>query len=1271
MNRLAAAAAAALCVALAAGSAGASPTERSAFDPFRPQASSGAAGVPAARVRLDPFRVADAQPAPAQAAPAPAATPAPPVCRRDEDCPAENICENSRCELIQHRTNVLYLYYREGSFTELFGLYWSKRGSSGYRIVAPIYWHYWSPESQSRVVAPFYWRFENYAEQSTTTVIVPGLPISWSRRPDARSLGVWPIFYASTKFGWAAPLLGTFKVGDPDHGRAFGAWLYLYWWKRAPEASFDLLFPLFVSSRSKDHTFTYALPLNFYWRDKDDENLLVLPLFYSNVHKNGGSTYALTGYRTHEGDSMTGSLFWLYWYGRDAKDKSAYDVFFPLVWSFRSPASATTVAGPFVHLRRDNWSFSTVFPLWYSGGDRDKGYEFATLPPLFYWQRTEHGKKAMWLTPLGGYSRDDTEGSRTMALFPLVFMRRDRETDFQIVTPFYVRFRDRAAGSSTSLISLLLYLRDDPEGSTSVFFPLFWHFRDAPSGATATAFLPFYAHRSGPQDESTIAGIGIWGYRREYRDGGWGAGVFPLLFLGRRGDASHAVFFPLYWHFRSAQQRTTIFAPFYFTHSDREGTDSGILPLLAFFGDHGGERYVVQFPLYWRFSSEREGWTTTATPAGYFQERRDGWSMGVGPIVPLFFAGRSPGRSYVGLVPLFWHERNDAEKRSTTQVLLYMHRTVGNETTDALFPFIYLRRGARAGGGDETSFTFFPIIHYRRDATTRLFITPIGGAKRTPDKDAGFAALYFWWHDAAFDARGLVPLYLDVTNRATQERTRQLGIWFAIDAPGRRSRLLFPFYGRYDDAHEHDTYVFPTYFRQRTDDGYAVDTFFPLYWRSRFKDRTSTFVGLWYKITAPGTHDTGLVPIYFYAKNDQRSVTVVPPALLYRRADFREHTTSLFAALIFYRSTAPNADSTVVFPLWWSGHEGEKSRRIFFPVYWHFADTSKKSEVNVLGPVFWTRSGTGHTRGLAPLAWVSDDPATGRGSSAFLPIFFERHGPNRSTFLTLLGGYDRGETSHTWYVLPVLFNDGITSRFRTVFPLWFSYTNKVTESHTRVIPPLLNVTRTTPDSKFSTYLLLYWRFRDIASVTTLVVPVYWDFHDINQSRTTIVFPLLFRHHNDTEQTTYWLAPLFYRHSTPTDSTTVGFPLVWDFKRGPDHRTTLVLPFYAHWRRASYASTYIFPTYYYTEGRGPSGPDGTYRRLIAPFFESAVKRPGDYMWEVLGGLFGTERIGRNHYLKLFFMTFETQAPAHVQTSWYTAARPASRKAPPRGLDTRVW
>jgi hypothetical protein len=164
-----------------------------------------------------------------------------------------------------------------------------------------------------------------------------------------------------------------------------------------------------------------------------------------------------------------------------------------------------------------------------------------------------------------------------------------------------------------------------------------------------------------------------------------------------------------------------------------------------------------------------------------------------------------------------------------------------------------------------------------------------------------------------------------------------------------------------------------------------------------------------------------------------------------------------------------------------------------------------------------------------------------------------------------------------------------------------------------------------------------------------------------------------RHENEIEQETHWVAPLllFYRHSTPTDATTVWFPLVWDFKRGPD-RTTVVFPFYFRSQSVDHVGTYIFPIYYHSEGLASDGrPDGTYRRYLFPFYDSGVKRPGDFMWEVLGGLFGHERVGRHNYLRLFYFTIETEPTPASQAAMAIQPPQPRRKAVPRGLHVAGW
>jgi len=81
-----------------------------------------------------------------------------------------------------------------------------------------------------------------------------------------------------------------------------------------------------------------------------------------------------------------------------------------------------------------------------------------------------------------------------------------------------------------------------------------------------------------------------------------------------------------------------------------------------------------------------------------------------------------------------------------------------------------------------------------------------------------------------------------------------------------------------------------------------------------------------------------------------------------------------------------------------------------------------------------------------------------------------------------------------------------------MFPLWFRYTDKMAERKTTVMPlPFLYVSRSTPTDGFTTAMALFWRYRDIASSTTVVLPLYYDVHDYQLSRTTALFPFFVRH----------------------------------------------------------------------------------------------------------------------------------------------------------------
>ncbi len=1228
-------------------------------------------------VDLNPFRkVAANTPAPAPAAPAQR-------CQRDDDCAGESICQGGACKPIQIRTNVLYLYYRDGAFREAMLLYWARKSNPGYTVVAPLYWHYWSPSSETTILAPFYWHFEDRIQRSTVTWVTLAV---YTHDARGSGFGLMPLFYAAGGGNWAVPILGTFAFHDPETHKFSGAAAFLYWWRRGPAGATDLGFPIFYSTRSAASAFTFALPLNLYWRHDDRKNLLAVPLFFWNEHRTGSWFVSWLGYGHREGSEYGRSVAWLYWWGGDDKESSSYHVLFPLVWDFarrkdratvafplfwrfRGPDWNTTVVANFAHIRQGTWWFNTFFPIYWGSGDDKTGRLTRLVLPFFYWHRSDQNKQATLVTLLGGYSRDTAAQTRSWLFLPLVaWGHADRGGERRMITPLYYSRTDTDQGAATHLVGLLFYRRSDGQGSTTTLFPLFWRFWDAPTGATATALFPLYEHRSGPRDDTTVVGPVYW---RSFKNGGWGAGLLPIAYFGQNAGRSHGVVFPLFWRVADARSSTTVLLPLFYWRSQPRGYAGGILPLLLFFGRHDQSRYAVQFPLLFQVADARTRTSTTVTPLGFVQRDPDGTSLAIGPILPLVYARIGERRSHFALFPLFWHFIDRDADRTTTVVGLYWHRRWGGETTDALFPLLHYRRGARPGGTDETSFTLFPLVHYRRDANSRVLVTPLGGSLRTPARTAGFIGPYFWYSDANLKV-GLVPLlHTDVRRASDGQHLTQWGPWFRITGPGYTSQGIFPLFGRYSDARETDTWVVPSYFRLRRTNGDAVDALLPLFWRSAFGAHVTTVIGPYFERTTETHHAVALVPLFVHDVNQQRSLTVVPPLLLFHSAANDGSRARTSCLVLYYHHHEGQDRTTALFPLFWSTANRDRDRDVLFPLYWHFADRVTDSSWTLAGPLFWSRAGTRHTRGLLPLAWFTSDPAAGDRSQAVMPLFYHRSGRDLFSLYTVAAGYHRNGPASFWYAGPVVHTDSPKSSFTMVAPFVFTHRNKTTETTTTVIPPLLHVSRSSPESGLSSTLGIVWHRRDIASSSWTVLPLYYDVHEYRLSRFTMLLPLFGRYADEATHESTTIAPLFYRHVTPANVTMVGFPLLWDFKRGQD-RTTVVFPFYARWQRADHVGTYIFPFYYARTGLGPDGkPDGTWRHFVFPFYDSGVQRPGDFMWEVLGGLFGHERIGRHNFLRLFYFTIETSPTQPQQAAWYGQAPPPRRKAVARGLNVAGW
>jgi hypothetical protein len=115
---------------------------------------------------------------------------------------------------------------------------------------------------------------------------------------------------------------------------------------------------------------------------------------------------------------------------------------------------------------------------------------------------------------------------------------------------------------------------------------------------------------------------------------------------------------------------------------------------------------------------------------------------------------------------------------------------------------------------------------------------------------------------------------------------------------------------------------------------------------------------------------------------------------------------------------------------------------------------------------------------------------------------------------------------------------------------------------------------------------------------------------------------------------------------------------------------VLVPFFVGVRRQTYVARYVFPNIYYRTGLGPD--QGTSRLFFFPFWESAVKRPGDYMWEAL---LGPVRL-RAHWPQPLPQAAvhplrAAARPGPPRPPWYGKPPPRRTQERRYGLDTRTW
>jgi hypothetical protein len=489
------------------------------------------------------------------------------------------------------------------------------------------------------------------AEGEATTSYFP----LYERTTETTRLRLAPPFYlAHTRL--LPPLPRAFDAEGPQDEESLSG--LLYYRRRSPRIDSDVLFPLVWSERRDDaHTLTIG-PVHLERSPRHWDNWLA-PLWFAGESTKGGyfhapllltttsfddaGAFALAGpyFRTREGLAEKRGVV-PFWFEGDNHDEEgnrrAYTLVPPGLYYHHEHEvddDTLTVAGPLLWRTTGETSRFYAMPFWFSvdvnAEDPAKSERYRTLFPLFH---TGEGPGTKTLA-LPGYVSHVTPTS-DLVYTPL-YTRSDTQTGARTlelagpVVPLWFRYRDRDLASDTWGL-----------------MPLFATHASASSRGWYT---PLAAHhvREGYGSTTFVAPT----FELQLNHDGWAANLHPLVYIGSKGEASHAVVAPLYWDFDDAESRST-----------------------------------VAFPLFWRFENHVEGRVSALAANVYWQERRvAGGVAKQSHVFPITSWGTSPDGSFWSvLYGLAGHEREGANHTARALWIPFRWRDEAADATLGLAP---------------------------------------------------------------------------------------------------------------------------------------------------------------------------------------------------------------------------------------------------------------------------------------------------------------------------------------------------------------------------------------------------------------------------------------------------------------------------------------------------------------------------------------------------------------------------------------------------------
>ncbi|MHB8878596.1 MAG: hypothetical protein ACYC8T_33270, partial [Myxococcaceae bacterium] len=276
----------------------------------------------------------------------------------------------------------------------------------------------------------------------------------------------------------------------------------------------------------------------------------------------------------------------------------------------------------------------------------------------------------------------------------------------------------------------------------------------------------------------------------------WTFNVAPFFFAGEDPLHHHLFLPPLVWSWGGPTSSTFIAGPV-FTHQEKDGWDTGVLPLWIG-GRHGNRRYNVVPPLLLYHSSDGADSTLFAINT-YYSSHGDDYSLAA---LPLVFAGREGAKSHLVVAPLYWDFRDqgsrtfvaanffqseDATGWDAGFVPFWFGGRHGSKAYDLVPPLVF-----RQVDGDRTRLTVLPLFDYLESKTGKQFLSPLFVYSADQDHERTVAlGLYWRFQGPDADAQVVFPFWWDFKNNAKQTRlTTVFPLYWRYEKPDETTHLL-------------------------------------------------------------------------------------------------------------------------------------------------------------------------------------------------------------------------------------------------------------------------------------------------------------------------------------------------------------------------------------------------------------------------------------------------------------------------------------------------